>query len=88
MPDFVKHLVPLVEVSMSSPEHGVPTGTIAPGILYEANTWQAGIEALIPANRASRQTQGTGFIVQFHLFIDDLMPTTIGRPLIDRNLWR
>lgn len=88
IPEFAKHLVPLVEVSMSSPEHGTPTGTIAPGILYEGNTWQAGIEMLIPANRASRQTQGTGFIVQFHVFLDDLMPFTLGRPLIDRNLWR
>lgn len=89
MPDFMKRLVPLVEVSMSSPEQGgTPTGTIAPGILYEANTWQAGIEALIPVNRATRQAQGTGFIVQFHLFLDDLMPSTIGKPLFDRNLWQ
>lgn len=88
MPDFAKRLVPVVEVSMSSPEHGSPTGTIAPGILYEANTWQAGVEALIPINSASRQAQGTGFIVQFHLFLDDLMPFTIGKPLIDRNLWQ
>jgi hypothetical protein len=88
MPDFMKHLVPLVEVAMSSPEHGgTPTGTIAPGLLYEANTWQAGFEMLIPANRATRQSQGVGFILQFHLFLDDLMPSTIGKPLFDRNLW-
>ncbi|HEY1799065.1 MAG TPA: hypothetical protein VGG57_23325 [Stellaceae bacterium] len=88
MPEFAKHLVPVVEISMSSPEHGTPTGTIAPGILYEAATWQAGVEALIPINRASRQAQGTGVIMQFHLFLDDLMPFTIGKPLIDRNLWQ
>jgi hypothetical protein len=89
IPDFAKHLMPLVEVSMSSPEHGVPTGTIAPGVVYLGNTYQIGIEALIPANSASRQTVGTGFIVQFHLFTDDLFyDTPFGRPLIDRNLWQ
>jgi hypothetical protein len=88
VPAFVGHLVPLVEVSLSSPDRGLPTGTIAPGILYEADTWQAGAEALIPANSATRQTEGAGFIVQFHLFLDDLLPNSLGKPLIDRNLWQ
>jgi len=88
LPDFVQRLVPVVEASMSSPDRGLTTGVIAPGVLYMANTWQVGAEALIPANRATRQLQGVGFIVQFHLFIDDLMPFSIGRPLIDRNLWQ
>jgi hypothetical protein len=88
VPDFVNHLVPLVEVSMSSPDRGPTTGTIAPGLIYLGNTYQIGVEALIPANSATRQFQGTGFIVQFHLFTDDLLyDTPIGRPLIDRNLW-
>jgi len=89
MPDFAKHLMPLVEVSMSSPDRGPTTGTIAPGVIYLGNTYQIGVEALIPANHASRQLQGTGVLVQFHLFVDDLMyDTPIGRPLIDRNLWQ
>jgi hypothetical protein len=89
IPDFAKRLMPLVEVSMSSPDHGPTTGTIAPGVIYLGDTYQIGIEALIPANRASRQTTGTGFIVQFHLFTDDLLyDTPLGRPLIDRNLWQ
>ena len=89
MPDFAQHLMPLVEVSMSSPDRGPTTGQIAPGVIYLGNTYQIGVEALIPANRATRQLQGTGFLVQFHLFTDDLMyDTPIGRPLIDRNLWQ
>jgi hypothetical protein len=89
MPDFAKHLMPLVEVSMSSPDRGPTTGTIAPGVIYLGNTFQIGIEALIPANSASRQTIGTGFIVQFHLFTDDLLyDTPLGRPIFDRNLWQ
>jgi hypothetical protein len=89
MPDFAKHLMPLVEVSMSSPDRGPTTGTIAPGVIYLGNSYQIGVEALIPANHATRQLQGTGFLVQFHLFTDDLMyATPIGRPLINRNLWQ
>jgi hypothetical protein len=88
IPDFMNHLMPLVEVSMSSPDRGPTIGQIAPGVIYLANTYQIGVEALIPADRASRQLQGTGFIVQFHLFTDDLAyDTPIGRPLINRNLW-
>jgi hypothetical protein len=89
VPDFINHLVPLVEVSMSSPDRGPTTGTIAPGVIYLGNSFQVGVEALIPANHATRQLQGTGVLVQFHLFVDDLMyDTPIGRPLIDRNLWQ
>jgi hypothetical protein len=89
MPDFAQRLVPLVEASMSSPDRGPTTGIIAPGVIYLGNTYQIGVEALIPANRASRQLQGAGIIVQFHLFTDDLLyDTPIGRPLIDRNLWQ
>ena len=89
IPDFAKHLMPLVEVSMSSPDRGYTTGTIAPGLIYLGDTFQIGAEALIPANHATRQTQGTGFIVQFHLFTDDLAyDTPIGRPIFNRNLWQ
>lgn len=88
LPAFLGRMVPLVEVAMSAPDHGVPTGTISPGLLYEANTYQIGAEAMIPVNNATRQMQGTGFILQFHLFLDDLFPQSIGRPLIDKNLWQ
>ena len=85
MPAFFTHLIPLVEVSFASPTHGPTTGTIAPGVLYEGGTWQAGVEALIPANSATRQSQGTGFIVQFHLFLDDIFPNSIGKPFSTRT---
>jgi hypothetical protein len=88
VPDFAKHLFAVVEVSLSSPDRGPTTGTVAPGILYEAQTWQVGFEALIPANAATRQAQGTGFIAQFHLFLDDALPNSVfGKPLIDKDLW-
>jgi hypothetical protein len=82
-PEFFTHLIPLVEFVYAAPQGGPTTGTIAPGLFYEGDTWQVGAEAIIPANAASRQAQGTGFIVQFHLFLDDLFPNSIGKPLID-----
>jgi hypothetical protein len=88
IPQFFTRLTPLVEVAMSSPDSGgTPTGTISPGFLYDANTWQIGAEAVIPANGASRLEQGTGFIFQYHLFLDSFNKSFFGRPLINTNLW-
>jgi hypothetical protein len=90
IPDFVSRLVPLVEVSMTSPSVGPTTGTIAPGVLYwdKRYNWQLGIEAVLPANSATRQIQSTGILVQFHLFLDDFANKGFfGKPIIDKNLW-
>ena len=87
-PQFLMRMTPIVEIAMSSPDAGSPTGTIAPGVLYDSNTWQLGAEALIPASRATRQEQGTGFIIQFHAFLDAFYKSWFGRPIIERNLWK
>lgn len=84
---FVSRMTPLVEFALSSPDVGSPTGTIAPGILYDANTWQLGAEALLPATAATRQVQGTGFIIQFHMFLDAFYKSWFGKPMINKNLW-
>ena len=89
VPQFVTRLTPLVEVSMSSPSGGPTTGTVAPGVFYSAKTWQLGAEALIPANKATSQSQSLGFIVQFHLFLDDAAwKTFLGKPIINKDLWK
>jgi hypothetical protein len=85
---FLTRMTPIVEFAMTSPDGGSPTGTFAPGVLYDANTWQVGAEALVPANKTTRQTQGTGFIIQFHLFLDAYYKSWFGRPLFNRNLWK
>lgn len=85
LPEFVAHLVPLVEVSYSSPTSSPSafgTQTVfAPGVIYSSGAFQVGVEALIPANAAS----GThvGVIAQVHLFFDDLLPDSLGKPLFD-----
>jgi len=81
IPAFFNHLIALVEFSFAAPTGQAATGVIAPGIFYEAGSWQVGAEAVIPANAETRAAQGTGFVVQFHVFLDDLMPGSLGKPL-------
>lgn len=88
VPQFLTRLTPLVEVAMTSPDAGLPTGTISPGLLYDANTWQLGAEVVIPANATTHQMQGTGFIIQYHEFLDSFYKSWFGRPIINRNLWQ
>lgn len=86
LPDFVNHLIPLVEASLQTPVSNtltsgtVTTGTINPGVIWVGRYYQVGVEAMIPINRQSGT--GVGGIAQLHLFLDDILPTTIGRPLM------
>jgi hypothetical protein len=85
LPDFINHLIPLVEGSFQTPVSNTftsgtkTTGTIQPGVVWVGNTFQVAVEALIPINRQS----GTniGVIAQLHLFLDDIDPHGIGKPI-------
>ena len=84
LPDFVNHLIPIVEAQLQTPVANlagstVTTGTINPGVIWVGNYFQVGLEAIIPINRASGT--GIGAMAQLHLYLDDIFPTTIGRPL-------
>jgi hypothetical protein len=48
------------------------TGTVNPGVIYVADKFQLGFEAIIPVNRASGD--GVGVIGQLHLYLDDIFP--------------
>jgi hypothetical protein len=87
VPEFFTRLIPLVEVAWSTPTGGPTTGTISPGVLYEADKWQLGAEVMFPMNDATRQMQGTAFIVQYHLFLDDILPNSLGRPIFSNDLF-
>ena len=56
---FIKHLIPLTEFVFSAPINNVPqggygvTGTVQPGVVYMADTWQFALEAILPINGAS-----------------------------------
>jgi hypothetical protein len=74
-------MIPLVEFALETPfERGSrTTGTANPGLIWAGQYFQLGAEAIIPLNGASGHV--VGFKAQLHFFIDDLFPTTIGRPV-------
>lgn len=80
--NFVAHLTPVVEFSLSSPTrsgNGGTTGTVNPGLIWSGQHIQLAAEAILPVNRASGH--GVGFIAQLHFYIDDLFPHSLGRPI-------
>ena len=85
LPDFINHLIPLVEANLQTPVANtltsgtMTTGTINPGVIWVGNTFQVGIEALIPINRQSGSN--VGVIAQLHFFLDDIDPHGIGKPI-------
>jgi len=85
LPDFFNHLIPIVEAQFETPVANnfgtglVTTGTVQPGVIWVGNTFQVGLEAIIPINRASGT--GVGVIAQLHLYLDDIFPRGIGAPL-------
>lgn len=81
------NMVPIVEFPMStctgSPCSGHTTGSINPGVIW-LNRWgQLSAEAVIPVNHASGT--GVGFLLQAHLFLDDLLPHSLGKPLFAKG---
>jgi hypothetical protein len=85
LPDFINHLVPLVEATTQTPVANTltsgtkTTGTINPGVLWVGNRFQVGVEALIPINRQSGTN--VGVIAQLHFYLDDIDPRGIGKPI-------
>jgi len=85
LPEFINHLIPLVEANLQTPVANTltsgtqTTGTINPGVIWVGNTFQVGIEALIPINRQSGTN--VGVIAQLHFYLDDIDPHGIGKPI-------
>jgi hypothetical protein len=77
------HVIPLVEFSFTKPidraDDDSTTGTINPGFIWAGQTSQVGIEAILPINHASGS--GIGAMAQLHFYLDDIFPTTLGKPL-------
>jgi hypothetical protein len=89
-------LVPLVEITSATPLNrgtngaagmtngtgNATTGVIAPGVIWAGQHFQIGVEAIVPYGQG--QGHGLGVLAQFHLFLDDIFPSSIGRPLFGR----
>jgi hypothetical protein len=76
-------LTPLVEVALTTPlnrgQGSLTTGTVQPGLIWSGEYYQIGAEMIIPVNSLSGH--GIGGVVQFHAYLDDLFPKSIGKPL-------
>ena len=83
LPEFVNRLTPLVEVAWSSPaskpNNGATQYLIGAGIAYTESTYAVTVEALFPGNRQSGAHMG--IVAQFHLYFDDLLPNSLGKPI-------
>ena len=78
-------LIPVVEFALTTPldrGRGPTTGTINPGILWAGRYMQLGLEAVVPINHQTGSR--VGWIAQLHFFLDDLFPTTIGKPMFGK----
>jgi hypothetical protein len=58
---------------------GQTTGTVNPGIAWIGKYLEVGAAAEIPIN--SQSGADVGFFVLIHVFVDDLFPGSIGRPI-------
>ncbi|MBV9431498.1 MAG: hypothetical protein JO137_06725, partial [Hyphomicrobiales bacterium] len=88
-PEFLRSLTPIVEAAFQSPVANFAgtgaktTGTINPGIIYSADTYQITVEAMVPVNKASGKH--VGVIAQLHFFLDDIFPNSLGKPLFSEH---
>ncbi len=85
-------MIPLVEITSATPFNrntvmgatnamgNATAGLVAPGVIWAGQYFQIGAEALVPYGQG--QGHGLGAVLQFHLFLDDLFPNSIGRPLL------
>ena len=76
----LNQLIPLVEFKFDSLRGQYTAATANPGLVYVAVNWQVAAEAILPLNRAGGS--GPGFRAQLLLFLDDLMPSVFGKPLL------
>jgi len=89
LPDVFNHLIPLVEAQLFTPvannvgNPSTTTGTINPGVIYVGSVYQIGLEAIIPVNGASGS--GIGILGQFHIYLDDMFPSTLAQPLVGNS---
>ena len=70
-------MIPLVEAVVTTPldrgQGGLTTCSINPGVIWSGSICQLGVEALIPTN--ARSGSKVGVLVQFHIYLDDLLPS-------------
>jgi hypothetical protein len=85
LPSWLGNITPIIESNYNLPvtrSNGTnSSGTISPGFIWSGESFQVGLEALIPGTK--KTNNATGFIFQIHYFFDDIFPNTLGKPLVD-----
>lgn len=83
LPQWLRNSLLLVELPLQTClDHdcdGDMTGTINPGIIFFNKSGQLSLEAVIPAN--DRTGDSVGALLQLHLYLDDIFPHTLGKPI-------
>ena len=79
-----QQMIPLVEFAAVTPFNrgGGPTlGTVQPGVIWAGQYFQIGAEMILPMNRDTGH--GIGGVLQFHIYLDDTFPHSIGKPIAE-----
>ena len=77
-------MIPLVEFAASTPidRGGGPTiATVQPGVIWAGSYFQIGAEMIVPVN--GQTGKGIGGVVQFHVYLDDAFPNSLGKPIAE-----
>jgi hypothetical protein len=87
LPETIDRLSPLFEIDAATPtgrSQGEPTTiTLAPGFVYAGDAFYLGVEAIVPATRATGM--GTGFLATLTIRLDSALPAVFGTPLFGAN---
>jgi hypothetical protein len=83
LPEFLRDSVLLVEMPLQTCLDrgcdGDVTGTVNPGVIFFDHMGQLSLEAVIPVN--DRTGDSVGALLQLHVYLDDLFPHTLGKPI-------
>jgi hypothetical protein len=96
LPNFLNRLIPTFEADFNTPVSNITpaelgdfspydtTGVYGPSLYYIGQYFEVGVMAQIPINRASGYHVGALAVLDF--FLDDIAPTSLGKPLFSGPL--
>jgi len=83
---YAEGWVPLVEFTTATPLNGPlagrTTGTVNPGVIWVGRYLQFAVEAIVPIN--GRSGRDIGGRAQAHLYLSEIFPDTIGKPIFGK----
>ena len=68
-----------LQTPLNGPLAGQTTGTVNPGVIWVDRYLQVGVEAIVPIN--ARSGRDIGVRAQAHLYLSEIFPDTIGKPI-------